>query len=197
MKSLITALWERSVSKQKVDPINPDPDSGMTFEFLGQRVREGGGFRLTSNTSLEYIGSGEGDFSVYLAGNWRFELSVDCSSGRCARLTGFMSKLTAKQADLNIPAAEPKVMYCRSDRLMSENFGCYSAYPVNSVYFDPKKLVMCIGDPEAEGEAGEFLDDAVAVINAGRLVCIYLRLDRADEAAVSGEDNLMNCIVLV
>ena len=196
MKSLITALWERSVIKQRVDPINPDPDAGMRFVIGEKRERGGCRFVLNHDTSLEHTTAENGDFSVYLGGNWRFELSVDCATGRCVKLTGFMSKLTAKQKSLAVPKAEPSVLICRSDRLLSEHFGCYSADPTNSVFFDPERLILCLGDPEAAGTAVEFADRTVAVIDSGHMRCVYLLLDNL-ENAVKGEDNLMNCIVMV
>ncbi len=196
MKSLITALWERSVSKKRVDPINPEADAEMRFAVGEPRRPEDGQFVLTENTSLVYLGEGEGDFSVYLAGNWRFELKVDSDSGACVDFSGFMSKLTARRTELNMPSAEKRTLICKSGRLAGEGVGCYSAYPSNAVLFDDKKRILCLGDHEAEGEAVEFLDRAVAVLGEGKLLALYINLDNIADDPKS-ESNLMNCIVLV
>lgn len=196
MKSLITALWERSVTKKKLDPINPEPDGDMRFEIGAVRTCGDGHYRLTSDTSLFCVGVEKGDFSVYLAGNWRFELSVDSNSGVCRGIYGFMSKLTARQAVLEVPEAEPKTLICKSGRLSADNVGCYCPWPSNSVLFDQRRKVLCLGNPENDGEAVEFADRTVAVIKDGRLVCVYLKLDNIEGDEEDG-NNLMNCIVLV
>ncbi len=195
MKSLITALWERSVTKKKLDPINPEPDFEMRFEAGEARVRGDCRYRLTPDTSLVYTGGEAGDFSVYLAGNWRFELKVDSDSGECREISGFMSKLTAKQAVLEVPEGERRKLICKSVRLGAENVGCYCPWPTNSVLFDPRRKILCLGNPESPGDAVEFADRTVAVLSDGKLMSVYLRLDNIEE----GEDgnNLANCIVMV
>lgn len=196
MKSLITALWERSVSKKRVDSVNAESDSEMKFEIGERRARGDGHFDLTDNTSLIYSGSQEADFGVYLARNWRFEMKVDTDTGECVGLTGFMSKLTAKKSSLVLPAAEPKKLLCKSARLDSGAAGCYSESPANSVHFDPEKKILCLGDPEGAGEAVEFADRIIAVVNAGNLVCVYMLLDNIADDPENG-NNLINCILLV
>ncbi len=199
MKSLITALWERSVTKKKLDPINPEPDLSMRFEPGEPRERGDGRYVLTSDTSLCFEGGENGkrgDFSVYLAGNWRFELSVNSTTGECREISGFMSKLTAKQAVLEVPEAEKRKLICKSDTLRAQSVGCYCPYPANSVLFDQRRRILCLGNPEGDGEAVEFADRTVAVLKEGRLACVYLRLDTIEDSAEGG-DNLLNCIVLV
>lgn len=195
MKSLITALWERSVMKNKIEPISSEAAGRMTFEIGADRERGCEFYSLSENTSLVYSKPFEEGFGVYLAENWRFEMKVDPGSGRCVCLNGFMSKLTAKQADLAPPAAEPKELICHSSHL-GEGMGCYSQDPPNSVLFDPKKRILCLGDPDAEGEAVEFADRTVGVISGERLRCVYLLLDNIGNNAEAG-NNLINCIVLV
>ena len=192
---MITALWERSVSKQKVDSLNSPSDSGMKFEKGGPRERGNSVYRLGENTSLTLSEDPKHDFGVYLGGNWRFELEADSRSGECLGISGFMSKLTAKRAVLEIPDAESRKLICRSDRLIPGK-ACYSDSPANSVHYDPRNKILCIGDPEATGDAAEFCDKTVAVISGGKLMSVYLALDGVETDPENG-NTLTNCIVLV
>lgn len=194
MKSLITALWERSAAKKRIDPINSEADSSMKFEVGAARERGCCRYILSENTTLSSLGCDEGGFGVYVAGNWRFELKVDPETGECFGFSGFMSKLTAKSAEISVPEAESKTLICKSEKL-GEGSGCYCSCPNNSVLYDLKKKILCIGDPDAKGDAIEFLDSTVAVLANGRLCCIYLMLENIEEEAQG--INLMNCIVTV
>lgn len=196
MKSLITALWERSVMKQKVDPIDSAADDSASFEAGEERLRGSGHFYLSSNTSLLYSEQIEGGFGVYLAGNWRFELKVDPETGRCLYVTGFMSKLTAKKRELAVPKAEARELIFKSASMESGAEGCYISRPVNSVYFDSEKKILCVGDPEASGRAIEFADRIAAIIEGGKLLAVYLELDDIADDPENGL-NLINCIVTV
>lgn len=192
---MITALWERSVSKQKVDSMGSERDRAMLFEIGGPREKGGCHYYLSENTTLLHT-SGQGcDFRVYLGGNWRFDLEIDSRNGECLRLGGFMSKLTAKRAVLEVPDAEAKKLVCRSEKMVPGR-ACYSDSPTNSVLFDPREKILCIGDPEISGEAVEFSDRTVAVVKDGRLACVYLMLDDVGSDPENG-NSLSNCIVLV
>lgn len=195
MKSMITALWERSVSKNKVDKLSSPADSKMIFEKGGPRQRSDGHFYLSSDTSLLLTDERPSDFSLYLGGNWRFEMAIDSKTGECLRVSGFVSKLTAKRAVLELPDAEPMTLICRSEKI-EPGKACYSPYPVNSVLYDPRNKILCLGDPEAEGEAIEFADCSVAVLSDRVLKCVYLILNNMTADEDSG-NSITNCIVLV
>ena len=194
MKSLITALWERAQGLEKVSSRNPDDSVSLSYESGGERRSEGGEFCLAENTSLLYSKGKPGDFGVYLAKNWRFELKFDAKTGECVDFTGFMSKLTAKESKLNVPDAVPRKLICKSDNMDAGKM-CYSTSPSNSVHYDCTKKILCIGDPEAAGEAIEALDKTVFVLDNGSISAVYLILDNTQD---KGEgSNLKNCLVLV
>jgi hypothetical protein len=43
------------------------------------------------------------------------------------------------------------------------------------VYFNPLTGWVCVGEPEANGEAVEFMHNGVAVVNQGQLVSLWLK----------------------
>lgn len=195
MKSMITALWERAKGRERVERANPSEAGEMKFSFGDMRAPGSCGFSLDEDTSLMHSAQNDGDFGVYLAGNWRFEVHVDSETGECLKLTAFMSKLTAKRASLKIPESKPMKMIFSSPG-MNAGMACYSATPANSVHFDPEEKILCIGDPDGEGEAGEFADKTTAVIKDGRLTAVWLDLKDVPDNRKNGIA-LGDCLVVV
>ena len=76
--------------------------SNMYFTYvLTQRAVEGH-FSFTQDQSLLYPTNGA-DFSVLLGGNWRFELMVKSSSGKCLAFQAFLGELNIERICLEFP----------------------------------------------------------------------------------------------
>ncbi len=202
MKSMITILWERSMRKKQVEQRlressreehKPDGSCRFGIEKDGACVK--GSFVLGDDTSLAFESAHVSDYGVYIAGNWRFELGVDASSGRCICLTAFMSQLTAKKRALELPDASDGSLIFGSDS-MGSGLCDYAGSPDNSVYFDPAEKILCVGDPDALGESVRFCENIFATVSDERLIALYLDLSGLRSAPDSGI-TLSDCINLV
>ena len=60
-------------------------------------------FYLTEDRSLLYQSTTNGDYSILLGGNWRFELIVDSSTGLCIKFQSFLDELKFLHKPLVFP----------------------------------------------------------------------------------------------
>ena len=71
-------------------------------------VKDRNDFYLTEDRSLLYQSTTNGDYSILLGGNWRFELIVDSSTGLCIKFQSFLDELKV----LHKPLVLLKVARC-------------------------------------------------------------------------------------
>lgn len=136
-----------------------------------------GDFFVTKDKSLLYSKQSSGDYSVLLGGNWRFELIVDSSTGLCVKVQCFLDELSVKYTALEIPQSQRKNIYVISNELLSPGCGCHY-FPFEDIAFwDHKKHLLCIGNPYSGGQAVEFTNKTIAIIEDGKLICVYLSLN--------------------
>ena len=133
-------------------------------------------FYIADDTSLLYSGL-DGDYSVLLGGNWRFELVVDSQTGLCTHIQSFLEKLEVTDADLTLPMAVSKDLYFADESSLEPGGGCHYHPFSNTAFWDKKKKVLCFGDPGCQGEAVEFTPKTIAVIKENQLKSIFLNLD--------------------
>ena len=133
-------------------------------------------FYIADDTSLLYSGL-DGDYSVLLGGNWRFELVVDSQTGLCTHIQSFLENLEVTDADLTLPMAISKDLYFANERSLEPGSGCHYHPFSNTAFWDKKKKVLCFGDPDGQGEAVEFTPKTIAVIKENQLKSIFLNLD--------------------
>ena len=133
-------------------------------------------FYIADDTSLLYSGL-DGDYSVFLGGNWRFELVVDSQTGLCTHIQSFLENLEVTDADLTLPMAVSKDLYFANERSLEPGSGCHYHPFSNTAFWDKKKKILCFGDPDGQGEAVEFTPKTIAVIKENQLKSIFLNLD--------------------
>ena len=133
-------------------------------------------FYIADDTSLLYSGL-DGDYSVLLGGNWRFELVVDSQTGLCTHIQSFLENLEVTDADLTLPMAVSKDLYFAEESSLEPGGGCHYHPFSNTAFWDKKKKVLCFGDPDGQGEAVEFTPKTIAVIKENQLKSIFLNLD--------------------
>ena len=133
-------------------------------------------FYIADDTSLLYSGL-DGDYSVLLGGNWRFELVVDSQTGLCTHIQSFLENLEVTDADLTLPMAVSKDLYFADESSLEPGGGCHYHPFSNTAFWDKKKKVLCFGDPDCQGEAVEFTPKTIAVIKENQLKSIFLNLD--------------------
>ena len=73
-------------------------------------VKDRNDFYLTEDRSLLYQSTTNGDYSILLGGNWRFELIVDSSTGLCIKFQSFLDELKVLHKPLVLP--ESKNILC-------------------------------------------------------------------------------------
>ena len=136
-------------------------------------------FYLADDSSLLYNGL-QGNFSVLLGGNWRFELIVDSQTGLCTHMQSFLKKLEVTAANLDLPDSTKKDLYFVGEKPLEPGCGCHYHPFNNMAFWDEKKKILCYGDPCSKGEAVEFTPKTIAIINDTQLKSMYLVLDCID-----------------
>ena len=142
-------------------------------------------FYLAEDKSLMYQSTKAGDYSVLLAGNWRFELVVDSYTGLCIKFQSLLDELKVLHQSLLLPESKAKRVFIKSDEMLYPGGGCHYHPFVNKAYWDSRKNILCIGDPYVIGEAIEFAPYTTMVVKKRQLVCLYLELSH-----ISGIDFL-------
>lgn len=143
--------------------------------ILSYEQDSNGDFFLTEDKSLLYNKS-SGDYSILLGGNWRFELIVDSSSGLCIKVQCFLDELSVTHTALELPQFQKKKVYVTSDEPLSPACGCHYVPFEDIAFWDSKKHLLCIGNPNSAGQAVEFTNNTIAIIENGKLMCVYLSL---------------------
>lgn len=133
-------------------------------------------FYIADDTSLLYTGL-DGDYSVLLGGNWRFELVVDSQTGFCTHIQSFLKNLEVTDANLDLPNAVCKDLYLADESSLEPGGGCHYLPFDNMAFWDIKKKVLCFGDPGYKGEAVEFTPKTIAVVKDNQLKSVFLNLD--------------------
>lgn len=133
-------------------------------------------FCLAKDKSLLYP-KANGDYSILLGGNWRFELIVDSTTGLCQKFQIFLDGIKVIHASLVLPKSKSRDLYYESNEALSPTEGCHYFPFINSAIWDDKNHILCIGNPISDGDAVEFRHKTIAIINNGQLECIYLVLD--------------------
>ena len=141
-------------------------------------------FYLDEDSSLLYNGL-QGDFSVLLGGNWRFELIVDSQTGLCTHMQSFLKQLEVRAANLDLPDPIATDLYFVGENPLEHGGGCHYHPFDNMAFWDEKKKILCCGDPHSKGEAVEFTPKTIAMLQEGQLKSIYLVLDSIDRASSS------------
>lgn len=136
-------------------------------------------FYLCSDSSLLYRGI-QGDYSVILGGNWRFELIVDSMTGLCTCVQSFLEGLAVTVTSLRMPKAERKDLFFLGNKQLVAGGGCHY-YPFeNKAFWDEEKRILCFGDSCSNGEGVEFMPQIVAMVNNGHLSSIFMDLSEIE-----------------
>lgn len=151
----------------------------MQFKYIIKENCNTGFFSIMKDCSLLYSTKG-GNFTVLLGGDWRFELNVDNTTGRCINFQGTVIG-NIQEKNLKIPSYyKGDLFFCyESDLLIGS--GCHYYFIDDCAYYDSIQKVLCVGNPCSTGTAIEFTDKIIAVISDNALVAIYLDLKDACE----------------
>lgn len=133
-------------------------------------------FYLTKDKSLLYKSSASGDYSILLGGNWRYELIVDSTTGLCVKFQSFLDELKVSHRNLFLPKSKPRRVFFIGDEVLFSGEGCHYYPFFDKSYWDKRKCILCIGNPNIVGEAVEFTPQATMVVRNGQIVCLYLEL---------------------
>ena len=136
-------------------------------------------FFLAKDSSLLYRGL-QGDFSVFLGGNWRFELIVDSHTGLCTHIQSYLKKMEVKARSLDLPDSIVRDLYFVSSNTLEHGGGCHYHPFLNMAFWDGMKKLLCFGDPNSKGEAIEFTPKTIAIIKDAQLKSMYLVLAGID-----------------
>lgn len=134
-------------------------------------------FFLTKDRSLLYQSTSNGDYSILLDGNWRFELIVDSSTGLCIKFQSLLDELKVIHKPLALPESKARRVLIKTDEMLFSGEGCHYHPFLNKVYWDERKKILCIGNPESIGEAIEFTPHIIMVLKSHQLHCLYLNLN--------------------
>ena len=74
-------------------------------------VKDRNDFYLTEDRSLLYQSTTNGDYSILLGGNWRFELIVDSSTGLCIKFQSFLDELKVLHKPLVLPESKARRVF--------------------------------------------------------------------------------------
>lgn len=140
-------------------------------------------FMLADDKSLLYNRS-LGDYSIMLGGNWRYELIVNSKDGLCVKIQCFLAELNAAHVSMELPEAQKKNVYVNNKDILYPGGGCHYLPFEDKVYWDPQKHILCIGKKDCVGETVEFAERTFAVIDNGKLLCIYLNLDELSDCVI-------------
>ena len=140
-------------------------------------AKERNEFYLAKDKSLMYQSIIDGDYSILLGGNWRFELIVDSSTGLCVKFQSLLDELKVLYKHLVLPESKARKVFVKSDEILYPGEGCHYYPFVNKAYWDERKNILCIGNPDAVGEAIEFASHIIMVVKKYQLVCLYLNLN--------------------
>lgn len=89
----------------------------------------------------------------------------------------FLDELSVTHTALETPHSQQKNVYIISEEGLSPACGCHY-FPFEDIAFwDHEKHLLCIGNPYSAGQAVEFTNKTIAIIENGKLMCVYLSLN--------------------
>lgn len=101
------------------------------------------------------------------------DLIVD-ENNKVVQLSGFCPCNNWIEMSSLVPKYERGILRVVTELQLGFSFRLNNKHPW-PVYINKKEGWICIGDPEKNGEAAEFLNNCVAVINNGELVSVWLK----------------------
>ena len=76
-------------------------------------AKDRNGFYLAGDKSLMYQSTIDGDYSILLGGNWRFELIVDSFTGLCVKFQSFLDELKVLHKPLVLPESKSRRVFVK------------------------------------------------------------------------------------
>lgn len=151
----------------------------MQFKYIIKENCNTGFLSIMKDRSLLYSTKG-GNFTILLGGDWRFELNVDSSTGKCINFQGTLTG-NIQEKNLKIPSYHKGDLFFYYEGELLIESGCHYLYIDNHAYYDSIQKILCVGNPCLNGTAIKFTDKIIAVICDNILVAIYLDLKDACE----------------
>lgn len=133
---------------------------------------------MVSDTSLQFEPwLTDIDFSILLAGNWRFSLEMNVRTKKCIAFTGFFNELECEIADLDILNSQKGELFFDDDTIeFVRGSGCHYEEFINKCYVDIEKNIIYIGKRNALGKIIEFANNTFAIINKSSLEGIFVKV---------------------
>lgn len=133
---------------------------------------------MVSDTSLLFEPRPDDiNFSVLLAGNWRYSLEMNAKTKRCIAFTGFFDELECELADLDILNSQKGELFFNDDMIeFMSGCGCHYKDFTDKCYVDINKNTIYIGKINSSGNLVEFAKDTFAVINDSCLGGIFIKI---------------------
>ena len=115
------------------------------------------------------------DYTISLGENPRYLIDLYCNTGRCGNIRWFMDGQKICQRELNSSKSKKGKLYFFSDEEMTAHSGeMYNLFD-DVCYYDEKKELLCVGNPDFSGVAIEFLSGVVAVLDHNKLVAVFVK----------------------
>ncbi len=133
-----------------------------------------GHYYVTNDLSLLHT-SVDGNFSIFLAGNWRYTLLADIKTKRCLSFSAYLDGLKFKYCHLQLPPNKKGMLMFSYNHAVPAG-ECDYLLLKDQCVLDFDNQLLCIGDNLAVGQAVEFAEDSYAVIDNGVFVSLYLIL---------------------
>lgn len=133
---------------------------------------------MTSDTSLLFDPWPiDINFSILLAGNWRYSLEMNSKTKKCIAFTGFFNELECELADLDILNSQKGELFFYDDMIkFISGSGCHYEKFTDKCYIDIKKNIIYIGKKNFSGNIIEFAKDTFAVISESSLEGIFVKI---------------------
>lgn len=152
----------------------------MKFYYENTNEIYEGTVYMTEDTSILFESNSEIetglDYTVSLGGNSRFLIDLSHNTGRCGKMRCFMDGQSVFLRKLNIPENNKGKLYFLSDEEMTAYSGEMYFPFKNMCYYDEKNSVICLGNPDLQGDTIEFLSNTFAVIGGDKLSAIFMKV---------------------
>lgn len=142
------------------------------FEKLLESANATGFEYLKDEYSISFLGDRAPSFGGVLINDLSLELD---DSGEVLYLSGLCSHTLWEDRALQLPDYSFQKLIIELDS--EPQIGVYHRINENCrwpVFVDKKNKLLCLGDPNVDGEAGCFLPGAVVVLNSGLPVALWL-----------------------
>lgn len=145
---------------------------------------------MTEDTSIIFKYSEEAnlplDYTISLGGSSRYLMDLFHKTGKCGPLRCIMAGIKVIQEELKLPQSRKGELYFKSAEEMVQYSGTMYMTFKDTCYYDEKNHVLCIGNPNQEGESVEFVRNTYAVVNRNELVAVFMKVDRLQENVKKG-----------